>query len=185
MTGTSLACPGHPRGRAECGTSPAMTADAVPIANVYPPASAFTAAAPPARSSSPGRRRRRSRSLRRRSAGWSAGPAPCRRGAASRTRRRCGRRSGRGGVTPISSRNFGARSTRAVSTLTATTSNSGPPAAACSWSSAGISARHGTHQVAHRFSSTARPLKSASVSFLPVGAARTSAASPAAASWRR
>ncbi len=47
--------------------------------------------------------------------------------------------------------------------LTATTWKSGPPSLACSLSSAGISLRQGTHQVAHRFSSTVRPRKSARV----------------------
>ncbi len=47
--------------------------------------------------------------------------------------------------------------------LTATTSKSGPPSLACSASSAGISLRQGTHQVAHRLNSTVRPRQSASV----------------------
>ena len=46
--------------------------------------------------------------------------------------------------------------------LTATTSKSAPPSLACRASSAGISLRQGTHQVAHRFSSTVRPRQSAS-----------------------
>ena len=54
-----------------------------------------------------------------------------------------------------------------VSMLTATTSNLSPPSFACSASSAGISLRHGTHHVAHRFNSTVRPRKSASVRGLP------------------
>ena len=61
---------------------------------------------------------------------------------------------------------FGLSGSR-VSILTATTSNLSPPSFACSASSAGISLRHGTHQVAHRFSSTVRPRQSASVRGLP------------------
>ena len=48
-----------------------------------------------------------------------------------------------------------------VSMLTATTSKLGPPSLACSASSAGISLRQGTHQVAHRLSRTVRPRQSA------------------------
>ncbi len=46
--------------------------------------------------------------------------------------------------------------------LTATTWKAAPPSFACSASSAGISLRHGTHQVAQRLSSTVRPRQSAS-----------------------
>ena len=52
--------------------------------------------------------------------------------------------------------------------LTATTSKSGPPSLACSASSAGISLRQGTHQVAHRLNSTVLPRQSASVLRAPV-----------------
>ncbi len=45
-----------------------------------------------------------------------------------------------------------------VSMLTATTSKSGPPSFFCRASSAGISLRQGTHQVAQRLSSTVPPL---------------------------
>ena len=44
------------------------------------------------------------------------------------------------------------------------------PAVACRRSSAGVSARQGAHQVAHRLRSSARPRKSASVSLRPSGA---------------
>ena len=44
-----------------------------------------------------------------------------------------------------------------------TTAKSSPPSAACSRSSAGISCRQGTHQVAQRLTSATLPLKSASV----------------------
>ena len=47
-----------------------------------------------------------------------------------------------------------------VSILTATTSKSAPPSFACNSSSAGISLRQGTHQVAHRLNSTVRPRQS-------------------------
>ena len=53
--------------------------------------------------------------------------------------------------------------------LIATTSKSSPPSFACSASSAGISLRHGTHQVAHRFSSTVRPRNSRKRARLAVG----------------
>src|SRR5262245_45593834 len=43
-----------------------------------------------------------------------------------------------------------------------TTSNCGPPSLACSSSSAGISLRQGTHQVAHRLTITVRPRQSES-----------------------
>src|SRR5436853_7465240 len=52
--------------------------------------------------------------------------------------------------------------------LTATTWKASPPSFSCSASSAGISLRHGTHQVAHRFNRTVRPRKSASVCGKPV-----------------
>ena len=55
-----------------------------------------------------------------------------------------------------------------VSMLTATTSKSAPPSLACNSSSAGISLRQGTHQVAHRLNSTVRPLP---VGQPPLGAA--------------
>src|SRR5271165_2163549 len=77
------------------------------------------------------------------------------------------------------SRKAARRSSRAVSTLTATTSKPLPPASACSLSSAGISARQGTHQVAHRFRSSARPRKSASAVLFP--SARSKASGKA---WR-
>src|SRR6266478_3810036 len=51
--------------------------------------------------------------------------------------------------------------------LTATTSKSGPPSLACKLSSAGISLRQGTHQVAHRLTSTVLPRHSESFRGLP------------------
>src|SRR5258708_8673933 len=51
--------------------------------------------------------------------------------------------------------------------LTATTSKLGPPSLICRLSSAGISLRQGTHQVAHRFTSTVRPRQSESFLGLP------------------
>src|SRR3954471_11525967 len=59
-----------------------------------------------------------------------------------------------------------------VSILTATTWKLGPPSLACTASSVGISLRHGTHQVAHKFSSTVRPLKSANVTGLPAASVK-------------
>src|SRR5499427_7951971 len=47
--------------------------------------------------------------------------------------------------------------------LTATTSKAGPPSLRWRAASAGISLRHGTHQVAHRLRSTTRSFHSASV----------------------
>jgi hypothetical protein len=44
--------------------------------------------------------------------------------------------------------------------LTATTSKSAPPSLACNSSSAGISLRQGTHQVAQRLNKTVRPRQS-------------------------
>ncbi len=117
-----------------------------------------------------GRRPRRPRSRPGRSAATPAGRAPGRPCAGSRRRRRSGRRSASSALTPIPSRKAPRRSSRAVSTLTATTSKSLPPFSAWSRSSAGISARQGTHQVAQRLSSTARPRKSASAVFDPSGA---------------
>src|SRR4051794_17402657 len=61
--------------------------------------------------------------------------------------------------------------------LTDTTSKSLPPRSACSASSAGISLRHGAHQVAQRLSSTVRPLKSARVVGEPSGLAKASGTS--------
>ena len=54
-----------------------------------------------------------------------------------------------------------------LSIESATTSNPAPPSCACKRSRVGISARQGTHQVAHRFSRTTLPWKSASRSGLP------------------
>src|ERR1700686_1209083 len=51
--------------------------------------------------------------------------------------------------------------------LIATTWKRGPPSRACKPSSAGISLRQGTHQVAHRLSNTARPRHSPSVLLSP------------------
>src|SRR5260370_1203790 len=45
--------------------------------------------------------------------------------------------------------------------------NSAPPSLACRRSSPGISRRHGTHHVAHRFNSTTHPRKSASDAACP------------------
>ena len=56
-----------------------------------------------------------------------------------------------------------------VSMLMATTSNVSPPSFVCSSSSAGISLRQGTHQVAHRFSSTVWPRQSRERARLAVG----------------
>ena len=49
-----------------------------------------------------------------------------------------------------------------------TTSKLAPPSLPCKASSAGISLRQGTHQVAHRFSRTVRPRQSASVFAAPL-----------------
>src|SRR6266850_6615187 len=68
---------------------------------------------------------------------------------------------------------FGLSASR-VSMLMATTSKSGPPSLFCSASSAGISLRHGTHQVAHRLSSTTRPFQSASVLSAPAASLKAS-----------
>ena len=70
---------------------------------------------------------------------------------------------------PTSLRKASGFSGSRVSMLTATTSKSGPPSFACSASSAGISRRHGTHQVAQRLRSTVRPRQSASVLSWPCG----------------
>src|SRR2546425_12401173 len=51
--------------------------------------------------------------------------------------------------------------------LIATTWKRGPPSLACKPSSAGISLRQGTHQVAHRLSSTARPRHSSGLFLSP------------------
>src|SRR3569832_2568882 len=51
--------------------------------------------------------------------------------------------------------------------LIATTSKSLPPSLVCSRLSAGISLRHGTHQVAQRFTSTVLPRQSESFLGLP------------------
>ena len=58
----------------------------------------------------------------------------------------------------------------------------GQPSSACKRSSAGISCRQGTHQVAQRFSSTVRPLKSARPVCVPSAAANFSSGSGAAGS---
>ena len=54
-----------------------------------------------------------------------------------------------------------------MSILTATTANLSPPSLPCRLSSAGISLRQGTHQVAHRFNRTVRPFQSDSFFALP------------------
>ncbi len=54
-----------------------------------------------------------------------------------------------------------------MSILTATTSKLGPPSLVCRPSSAGISLRQGTHQVAHRLTRTVRPRQSESFLGLP------------------
>src|SRR3954465_5450409 len=51
--------------------------------------------------------------------------------------------------------------------LTATTANLSPPSLPSRLSSAGISLRQGTHQVAHRFNSTVRPRQSDSDFWAP------------------
>ena len=61
--------------------------------------------------------------------------------------------------------------------LTATTSNLSLPSLPCSASSAGISLRHGTHQVAHRFNSTVLPWNAPSVRGLPSASAKASSGS--------
>ena len=63
---------------------------------------------------------------------------------------------------PASFRKASGFSGSRVSILMVTTSNLSPPSAACNLSSAGISLRQGTHQVAHRFKSTVRPRQSES-----------------------
>ena len=55
-----------------------------------------------------------------------------------------------------------------------TTSKSAPPSLPCKASSAGISLRQGTHQVAHRFSSTVRPRQSASDFAAPLASLKAS-----------
>src|SRR4029079_1641915 len=55
-----------------------------------------------------------------------------------------------------------------------TTSNSSPPSLACKASSAGISLRQGTHQVAQRFTSTVRPRQSASDLGVPLPSLKAS-----------
>src|SRR5687768_15710034 len=62
---------------------------------------------------------------------------------------------------------FGLSGSR-VSILTDTTSKAGPPSLAWRASSAGISLRHGTHQVAHRLNRTVRPRQSARVFSAPL-----------------
>src|SRR5215813_134987 len=58
--------------------------------------------------------------------------------------------------------------------LTATTSKAGPPSLRWRAASAGISLRHGTHQVAHRLRSTTRPRQSASVLSAPAASLKVS-----------
>src|SRR5918993_5901292 len=85
-----------------------------------------------------------------------------------------------------------------VSTLMATTWKSGPPSSACSLPRAGISSRHGTHQVAQRLTRMVLPLKSARLIGLSSGPAKamaggglgalltpTAATSPLASGFRR
>src|SRR5918997_2502636 len=85
-----------------------------------------------------------------------------------------------------------------VSTLMATTWKSGPPSSAWSLSRAGISSRHGTHQVAQRLTRMVLPLKSARLMGFSSGPVKaiaggglgvlltpTAATSPLASGFRR
>src|SRR5919206_936657 len=74
---------------------------------------------------------------------------------------------------PASRRNFATCSGPRVSRLTATISNSSPPSLAWSRSSAGISRRQGTHQVAQRLSRTVRPRQSESLRSRPSASVKT------------
>src|SRR3979409_965785 len=69
-----------------------------------------------------------------------------------------------------------------VSMLTATTSKPGPPSFSCRAASAGISLRHGMHQVAHRLRRTTRPRQSASVLSAPAPSLKLSAGTRRASS---
>ena len=120
------------------------------------------------------RQRRDLAAVRRRPAAWSACRTPCRLPSGPGTPSPTGRRNSRACAMPTSfSQAFGFCGSR-VSMLTATTSNSGPPSLACSASSAGISLRQGTHQVAHRLNSTVRPRQSASVLRAPASSWKAS-----------
>src|SRR5262245_11575168 len=68
---------------------------------------------------------------------------------------------------PVSWRKAAAFAGPPLSILTGTTAKSLPPSLASSLSSAGISSRQGTHQVAQRFKSTTLPAKSWSVLMAP------------------
>src|SRR5688572_10749526 len=85
-----------------------------------------------------------------------------------------------------------------VSTLMATTWKAGPPSSACSLSRAGISSRHGTHQVAQRLTRMVLPLKSVRLAGFSSGPVKaiaggglgalltpTAATSPLASGFRR